>query len=250
MKEQLHTIPVNEAFETEDECPFCYMERKAERSAIRYVAGPGASYMEPDVRAATGRTGFCTHHMKALFDYGNALGAALMLQTHMQSFLDELRAEAKAPAMPPKKSLFGKKQETAVDAYWRTLERRVDACYICDKVDYNMERYYHTFFVLLGDEAFREKVMGCKGFCLRHFGKLLEIAEDKLPNAQREWFYPAMYGLMQENLERVKGDLDWFIAKFDYRNASAPWKNSQDALPRAMQKLQGLHPSDPVYKND
>ena len=54
---------------------------------------------------------------------------------------------------------------------------------------------------------------------------------------------------MVENMERVQEDLEWFIAKFDYRNASEPWKNSQDALPRTMQKLQGLHPSDPPYKN-
>ena len=43
MKEQIHTIPVNEAFEAGDECPFCFLERKAEQSAIRYVAGAGAS---------------------------------------------------------------------------------------------------------------------------------------------------------------------------------------------------------------
>lgn len=249
MKEQLHTIPVNEAFEAEDECPFCFMERKAERSAIRYVAGPGASYMEPDIREATSRTGFCTHHMKSLFDYGNALGVALMLQSHYTSVMDELRARAENPDTPAKKPLFGKRPENP-DAYWRTLETRVDQCYICNKIKYNMDRYYHTFFVLLRDAEFRAKVESCKGFCLRHFGKMLEAAEDQLPASQREWFYPAMYGLMLENLERVKGDLDWFINKFDYRNASAPWNNARDALPRAMQKLQGLHPNDPVYKSE
>lgn len=249
MKEQLHTIPVNEAFEAEDECPFCFMERKAERSAIRYVAGPGASYMEPDIREATSRTGFCTHHMKSLFDYGNALGVALMLQSHYTSVMDELRTRAENPDTPAKKPLFGKRPENP-DAYWRTLETRVDQCYICNKIKYNMDRYYHTFFVLLRDAEFRAKVESCKGFCLRHFGKMLEAAEDQLPASQREWFYPAMYGLMLENLERVKGDLDWFINKFDYRNASAPWNNARDALPRAMQKLQGLHPNDPVYKSE
>ena len=40
MKEQLHTIPVNEAFEMEDECPFCAMERDVEQRSIRYVVGP------------------------------------------------------------------------------------------------------------------------------------------------------------------------------------------------------------------
>ena len=35
MKEQLHTIPVNEAFLSGDECPCCYLQRQAERSALR-----------------------------------------------------------------------------------------------------------------------------------------------------------------------------------------------------------------------
>ena len=66
MKEQIDTIPVNDAFAAEDECPFCWLERKAEQSTIRYVAGPGASYMEPDVRAATDKAGFCATHMEKL----------------------------------------------------------------------------------------------------------------------------------------------------------------------------------------
>ena len=82
MKEQIHTIPVNEAFDAGDECPFCFMERQLERSAIRYFAGPGASYMEPDVRLTTDKAGFCREHMKKLYDYGNTLGSALMLQTY------------------------------------------------------------------------------------------------------------------------------------------------------------------------
>ena len=45
MKEQIHTIPVSEGFESGDECPFCFMERQVERNAIRSFAGPGASYM-------------------------------------------------------------------------------------------------------------------------------------------------------------------------------------------------------------
>ena len=112
-----------------------------------------------------------------------------------------------------------------------------------------MSRRYHTFFVLLKEPEFREKVQNCKGFCVRHFARLLQEAENNLPDSQREWFYTTAYKLMCENMERVKEDLDWFVAKYDYRNASAPWKNSKDALPRAMQKLQGLYPSDPPYKD-
>ena len=55
MKEQLHTIPISEGFEMDDECPFCAVERDVEQRSIRYVVGPSATYMEPHVRAATGR---------------------------------------------------------------------------------------------------------------------------------------------------------------------------------------------------
>ena len=41
------------------------------------------------------------------------------------------------------------------------------------------------------------------------------------------------------NLKRVRDDLDWFIDKFDYRYADEPWKNSRDALPRSILKLNG-----------
>ena len=82
MKEVIETTPVIQAFESEDECPFCYLERWAEQRAINYVAGPCASYMEPEVRAITDREGFCGNHLKKLYDYGNSLGNALILQTH------------------------------------------------------------------------------------------------------------------------------------------------------------------------
>ncbi len=251
MKEQIHTIPVNEAFEAGDECPFCFLERKAEHSAIRYVAGAGASYMEPDVREATDRQGFCTCHMKKLYDYGNTLGNALMMQTHMAGLIEEFRAEHENFQTPPKRSLLGKKKQTqGAEPYWLRLQKRVDACYICDKIEYNMQRYLKTFFVLLKEPEFCTKVESSKGFCLRHFAKLLETAEEELPNSRHEWFYKTVFDLMEEHLVRVKEDLDWFIAKHDYRNASAPWNNSQDAVPRTMQKLEGLYPADPVYRND
>lgn len=251
MKEKLYTIPVSEGFETEDECPFCAMARTEEQRAIRYFAGPGASYMEPDVRAATDKAGFCGMHMKKLYDYGNALGAALMLQTYYAGLFEEMQAQLENYDLPPQKGLFNKKRPQAEEApYWVRLQGRIHSCAICEKVDYNMARYMDTFFYLLKEPEFRSKVENCKGFCLRHFTELLEAAEEHLPNAQREWFLKTVPHLMLENLARVKGDLDWMIAKYDYRNASKPWGNSRDALQRAMQKLQGIYPADPPYKND
>ncbi len=247
MKEKIYTIPVNEGFESEDECPFCFMERELERSAIRYVAGPGASYMEPDVRAATDRAGFCRVHMKKLYDYGNTLGAALMLQTHMAGLIEEFQAE---DFQPPKRKGLLKKPVKEENAYWKQLRRRGESCCLCDKVEYSMAQYYHTFFYLAKEPAFREKVEHCKGFCLTHFARLMETAEEKLPAAQEAWFYQTVPALMEKQLLRVKGDLDWLVAKYDYRNAGAPWGQARDALPRAMEKLAGGHPADGPYRED
>ena len=248
MKEQIDTIPVNDAFDSGDECPFCWLERKAEQSTIRYVAGPGASYMEPDVRAATDAAGFCGVHLEKLYDYGNTLGSALMLQTHMAGLLAEFQAGAEGFTPPAKRGLFGKKNAEPQETWWQRLHRRQERCFICERKEYHMNRYFHTFFVMLREPDFREKVASSKGFCLRHFAKLMDMAETELPNAQHDWFYDTVLSLTEENLVRVKKDLDWLIAKYDYRNAGADWKNSRDALPRTMQKIQGLHPADPPDK--
>ena len=56
MKEQLYTIPVTDAFESDCECPLCKMKQELERNAIEYTLGP--SYMEDDNRAMTDEMGF------------------------------------------------------------------------------------------------------------------------------------------------------------------------------------------------
>lgn len=250
MKEKIYTIPVNEAFEAGDECPFCHMEREVEQRTIRYVLGPGASYMEPDVRAQTDQDGFCGAHFKKMYDYGNSLGNALIMQTYFVSLFEEMAREMEHFQIPGKRSLFGKKKDEEESSLVQWARRKQGSCYVCNKIEYNMERYYHTFFVLVKEAEFRRRVEGSKGFCMRHFLRLMEEAGEKLPNDQREWFYPTVFGLMRENMARVKGDLDWFIEKFDYRNASADWKNSRDAVSRTMQKLQGIYPADPPFKSE
>lgn len=64
MKEKLYNIPLNDAFKANDECPFCFIERKLEEQTMDFVLGPGASYMEDDVRAETDKMGFCRTHFK------------------------------------------------------------------------------------------------------------------------------------------------------------------------------------------
>lgn len=250
MKNQIETLPVKEAFLSGDECPFCRLERDAEQRTIRYVLGPGASYMEPDVRGATDRLGFCRSHYQKMYDYGNVLGNALMMQTYYAGLLEELDAQADAFTLPAKRPLLGKKPSEGENALLTWLRKRRSTCMICQRLEEHLTRYYDTFFALLKEDDFRSSVESCKGFCLRHFEGLLERAQQELPNGRREWFYDTVLRLMRENLARVKGDVDWFVGMFDYRQAGRDWKNSRDAVARGMQKLQGLYPADPPYKKD
>lgn len=250
MKEQIQTIPVNEAFDAGGECPFCHLERMVEQRTIRYVLGAGASYMEPDVRTATDRAGFCRDHYKKMFDYGNPLGNALMMQTYLNGLMLEFEQQEKGYVPPAKKPLFGKKPEPRANSMAAWAREKQNSCYLCQRIRDNMDRYYSTFFVLIKEPEFRAKVEKSKGFCMCHFARLLEYAEDALPDKQKPWFKETVMELMKQNLNRVKEDLDHFVEMFDYRSAGSDWRNSKDAVERTMQKLKGGYPADKPYRTD
>jgi len=46
--------------------------------------------------------------------------------------------------------------------------------------------------------------------------------------------------LYLDNIKRVRDDLNWFINKFDYRFVNEPWKDSKDALPKAIVKINSI----------
>ena len=91
MKEKLYTIPLNDAVNAEDECPFCFIERKLEQDLLDFVLGSSSSYMESDIREKTDEAGFCRIHMKKMFDYGNTLGNSLILKTHYEKIRKEMK---------------------------------------------------------------------------------------------------------------------------------------------------------------
>ena len=102
MKEQLYTIPLTDAFQARDECPFCFVQRSLEQHSIDFVLGSGASYMEDDVRAETDKMGFCARHYEKMFIYGNKLGNSLILETHIKKLSNDLK---NWPVLSQKQSL-------------------------------------------------------------------------------------------------------------------------------------------------
>ena len=113
-------------------------------------------------------------------------------------------------------------------------------CLMCESIDENMDRYLHTFFHLYqNDQEFRKQFESGKGVCLPHMADLAEIAPQELPAKEVGPFMEMLCRLMESNMERMQEDISWFIKKFDYRFTNEPWKNSQDAVPRAVNKLRG-----------
>lgn len=249
MKEKLYTIPLNDAVAADDECPFCFLERKLEQDLMDFVLGNASSYMESDVRSQTDQTGFCRSHFKKMFDYGNTLGNAWILKTHYKQTLQELEQHLSS-YKSVKIGFFEKKkmvERTSSIGRW-TLDRE-NSCYICNRFREEYPRYLDTFLILYQkDSVFKERILSGKGFCLSHFGDLCEYAELHLNQKQKESFFPPVFHLMTQNMNRIYEDVSWLIEKFDYRNQDADWKNSKDAVQRGMQKLKGAYPADPVYK--
>lgn len=231
MAEQLYTIPVNDAFESDCECPICAMHHRLEQNAIEYTMGP--SYMEDDNRAMTDKLGFCSRHIRILYEDKNRLGLALMLKTHTDKTIKDLKAlSTNKPAAYG--GLFKKQAESSVGEYIKRLE---NSCFVCDRIDGTFNRYIDTIFHLWKkDPDFREKFKNSKGFCTYHYGVLYDYGSTKLSKNAYSEFLDVLNKVYFDNMERVNGDIGWFIDKFDYRYKNESWKNSKDAIPRGITK--------------
>ncbi len=265
MKEKLYTIEVMDALKAADECPCCYLERKMEQETIAFVLG--ASYMEDDIRAKTDEAGFCRHHTKMMYDYGNSLGNAWILKTRLDRMRARLKDQARGKITAPAKaapegkpSFFSRlpggirhSAAAAGDAksgeIGNWMKASEETCYVCSRFSQAYGRIIRTFLYLIQKEPeFLQRLKASKGFCLPHFADLLEACQRDFSPEEQQEVVPALYRLMEENLERIQEDINWFIDKFDYRNTDADWKTSRDAVPRTMQKLTGGYPADPVFR--
>lgn len=236
MDEMLYAIPVNDAFNEDSECPVCVMYQTLEKDAIEFTMGP--SYMEDDVRMETNRVGFCQKHVQMLYGNQNRLGLALMLHTHMQQVIsDTQKNQQKGRAASG--GFFRKSADVSpVVAYMRRVGK---SCYICNRINATFDRYIDTiFFLYKKDSAFREKFDKCKGFCMEHYADVYEHAEKHMNGKELDAFTKKLDVLFLENMQRVCDDIEWYTDKFDYRNVDAPWKNSKDAVPRTVRKLDSI----------
>jgi len=229
MSNHIHTIPVMDALRDPQGCAFCVMQKKLENDVIQFILGP--AYMEDDVRMETDKVGFCKKHLQSMYTQQNRLGLALMLHTHVKKLCKDT-GNIIDGRMPIK--LFGKDPAGVVPRLQAHLVKTNQSCYVCTRANDTFDRYMDTFFYLWGKGGDDAKVIeGQTSYCLPHFIELLATVE-KLGRGRKEKCLDVLLPIWKRFVNELEGDLDWFVQKFDHRNAAEPWKNSKDVLPRAM----------------
>lgn len=239
MIEKIYTIPVNDAFNSDCECPLCWLSKKSETDYLDYYLGP--SLMEPDTRKITNKTGFCPDHMGKLNKRETSrLGLGLMLHTHLKDIKDNTSPKI-ADAVPAKCGLlkgrsndYKNKMRSCADL----IDSRINSCPICEKMNYAMDRYIDVIFWQYANEPeFRKKLQDKKYFCLPHISMMLRRGADKLSQNDASEFMTALLTGYDSGLSELIADVEWFTLKFDYRNTDKPWGNSKNALQRSMRFL-------------
>lgn len=246
MKEKIYTIPVNDAFSSNERCPLCDLEHNLNDQLLDYYLGP--SLMEPDVRQTTNEKGFCRDHLLMLYNKeSNRLGLGLMLHTHLSDLIKDLSPEMKKSI--PKESVLGKGKKNYKQVLHKTadlIEEKVKSCVICERMEATMDRYLDViFYEYVNDPAFKAKFEAVQGFCLPHLALLLRGAAKYLNSNQASAFVSDLTRIQGRFLETLRDDVEWFTLKYDHKNRDKSWKNSKDALPRSIRVLSGT-----VFKDE
>lgn len=242
MKERIYTIPVNDAFNAICECPLCELENKTAQDLLVYFMG--ASMMEPDVRMVTNEKGFCREHMTSLYNrQENRLALALMLHTHITDVCSDINKKlerSSSAGVPARLFRSGGDIRQGLIKTAEAIDKRVNSCALCDRMDYTMDRYIDVIlWQYFEDHDFKERFLRCKGFCLPHTAMLLRGCAKYLSATEATAFMKEMAILQNESMNTLKEEIEWFTLKFDYNNADKPWGNSKDAVPRTIRKLSG-----------
>ncbi len=230
MAEKLYTIPINEAFDNAVsgdtcDCPLCLLQDMLEQNELEIVLG--AAMMEPDIRIETNKKGFCKHHFDMMFEKGNRLGLALILESHV--------AEVEKKIFEGGTLLDGKGEKEQ-----KKLGELESTCFVCDRMNYNFVKMMDNMVYLWRtEEDFREKFKNQKYFCLKHYKEMLEYGRSGLDKKEFSEYFKVAREIEKKYISELGNDVSWFCKKFDYRYDSEPWYNAKDAIPRALTFLTG-----------
>ena len=223
MRDSILTIPISEILEPKDGCPICRMRDMLEQRTVEYIMG--AAMMEPDVRIETNRAGFCHIHFRQMMKQKNRLSLALMLQTHLASVDEQLFS---------RKKLFEPK-----NARKQKLSHINESCFVCEKVDWGMERLMRTFFEMYSHDNIKKLLSEQEYICLPHYDLLQSLAPVYLQKGELDSFVKQVSALTEKYIASLYEDVSHYCNMYDYRNTGkdADWGNSKDSIERAIRFL-------------
>ncbi len=244
---KLEISRVHDAYAAGGECPLCWLRDHAERTYMQSFRGNRV--MEPSVRRKTNETGFCPEHYRGLYAGEGKLGLALVVHTHLQRKLPELRAALEASvaataagrgAGSRRGGKGGSDAASRLDEVQKVLSRLRDRCFICDMLDADLERYAFTILYLWQkDGEFPALLRASRGFCLSHFVLILARARETLRGDALGRWLGEVVPLMTGSLERLEKDLFAFTQLHQGMNRSLGTDEERSALARTLQKLAG-----------
>ena len=237
LKEKIYTIPVNEVYEIDCECPLCVLEERLENEAVDYEMG--GAMMEADHRELSNNTGFCNTHLSMMFKMQNKLSLALVLDTRLEQIRKELHSVKEALSENTKGGLF-KKNTNKPQLLLEWLKGVNGGCMVCEKINRTMNRYIDVLLYMWAkDNDFKKKFDNSKGLCLKHTSAVAGMIPKTLKGTDIQAFTEVLLEKQEKELLRVQNDIHKFTLKFDYRNKDMEWGTAHDAPIRTIEKLTG-----------
>lgn len=246
MRITIDTLPLWDAFKQADICPYCHLENRMENLFIDTYLGE--SVMEPDTRVEVNTKGFCPDHYKLLYQQKSSkLGLALMTHTHLQEMIKSIDMQIKTLSACGEQGSTMLKRAAGSKDFSAALQQAADkvaqaklTCVVCERTETHMERYYETALHMWeNDSDFRKLLEQSRGFCIPHWGRQLAACKGAIITKKQIEFINILNTIEKRSLSELEKDLEWFTRKFDYRNTDKPWGNSKDALPRAINTIEG-----------
>ena len=240
---KLEISRVHDAYAAGGECPLCSLRDHAERTYMQSFRGNRV--MEPSVRQKTNETGFCPEHYRGLHAGEGKLGLALVVHTHLQEKLPEIRAalEAAVDAAAAGRTGGRKGSRKGVERLEELAARLAslrDRCFICDMLEADLERYAFTILYLWQKDAeFPAVLRASRGFCLSHFLLMLARAREILRGEALARWLGEVVPLITGSLEKLEKDLFAFTQLHQGTNRSLGTEEERSALARTLQKLSG-----------
>ena len=182
--------------------------------------------MKPDIRQMTNEEGFCLSHYEIMLTKKRMLGMALMMESHLADVKKRMLGSV----------IIGDKRRAAISS----LGELEESCYVCSRIDKNLEAMISTVVYLFeSDGEFKKKFLKAPYFCLPHYRRMLEYASKRMSKRSYSEFYDAAFAVNERYIDTLTSDVSWFCKKFDYRYDSEPWYNSKDSVKRSVKFLSG-----------